>query len=486
MNEQSITAQQSLSKSNSDNQVNIEQQKDFKEYSYRWSIVIMFCLVNMMNSIQSITFSPISSQVEQAYNTSKFIVSMTSLVTMLCYIIFNFPSNYILSHKGLKIGIFVGIFFTILGSWIRLFINNNFGWAILGQVFAGIAQPFILNAPTQIAAVWFKPYQRQLATSILCLVSVIGVGIGFLFSSFIVNPSYTDDTKQEIYNLMLFQAITITACCIPSLFFFKEKPPTPPSLSASFQKTEFWISLSTLFRNKHFLFTCIYFGCILGNFNSVSALINFYLKNFNFSTNETSYLGGAFILSGIIGSAIITRMVEKNNKYKKYIIISSILSLFSYTFVSAVLIIESFIVQLLGFFLYGFFSTPLIPLTLEFGCEITFPISESTSSGLIYMSGQLFGILQIILSAEAIQIESQKNVLICLSLGFFLQLFGLVFIVQVEENLKRKNQEQLQLQKQTEQIQELSEVIESQLKNQSFMSFLKQKNPFIIHSNSKS
>ncbi|KAL4430215.1 hypothetical protein ABPG74_014774 [Tetrahymena malaccensis] len=59
----------------------------------------------MMNSIQSISFSPISSQVEQAYDQSKFIVSLTSLVTMLCYILFNFPSNYILSQKGLKIGV---------------------------------------------------------------------------------------------------------------------------------------------------------------------------------------------------------------------------------------------------------------------------------------------------------------------------------------------------------------------------------------------
>ncbi|KAL4469350.1 hypothetical protein ABPG72_005986 [Tetrahymena utriculariae] len=316
---------------------------------------------------------------------SKFVVSLTSLVTMLCYILINFPSDYVLSQKDLKIGVFIGIFFTILGSWIRLLININFQWAIIGQVFGGIAQPFVQNAPTQIAAAWFKPYQRQMATSILYLVGVIRVGIGFLFSSFVVSSSYSDDTKQEIYNLMLFQAITVTACCIPTLFF-QGKPPSPP-------------------RNN-------------------------YIKK-----NETNYFGAIFIVSGIIFSGIITTLK----------------------------------------FFFGFFATPLIPLTLEFLCEITFPISESISSVILNV------IKKIILSTEDIKIGSQQSVYVCLGIGLFLQVIGLAFIIPVKENLKRKNQEKLQLQKPAEQILELSEVIYSQLINTNAMSFFKQKNRFVTN-----
>lgn len=58
---------------------------------------------------------------------------------------------------------------------------------------------------------------------------------------------------------------------------------------------------------------------------------------------------------------------------------------------------ENFGLQLFAFFIYGFFATPLIPLCLEFACEITFPVSETISSGLIYKSGQLFGVTMVLL-----------------------------------------------------------------------------------------
>ncbi|EAR83954.2 MFS transporter (macronuclear) [Tetrahymena thermophila SB210] len=418
--------------------------EEFKDYPYRWWIVVLFCFPNMMNGIEWITFSSISTQVQQAYNVSQFVVSLTSLASMFCYIVINFPSNYILSEKGLRIGVFIGIFFTIVGAWIRLLINDSFGWAILGQVFGGIAQPFILNAPTQIAAVWFKPQQRQIATAILSLINVIGVGIGFLFPSFVVSASYSDNTRSEIYNLMLIQAIIITACCIPTVIFFREKPPTPPSHSASVEKSKFSESMCTLIRDKNFIFLYIYFGCILGNFNSVATLINFFLEKFGYSSDDTSYFGAVFIVSGLIGSAILSIVVEKNQKYKLVIIMSTIASILSYSLTMAVLPVEIFSIQLISFFLFGFFATPLIPLSLEFACEITFPISETIGSGLIFKSGQMFGVLQIVISTNVIQIDSQQDVYICMALGLFLQILGLIFMLFIKENLKRKQEEKNQ------------------------------------------
>jgi hypothetical protein len=36
---------------------------------------------------------------------------------------------------------------------------------------------------------------------------------------------------------------------------------------------------------------------------------------------------------------------------------------------------------------------PIIPLALELGCELTFPVGEAMSSGILMTSGQLVGIL---------------------------------------------------------------------------------------------
>lgn len=44
----------------------------------------------------------------------------------------------------------------------------------------------------------------------------------------------------------------------------------------------------------------------------------------------------------------------------------------------------------------GFFSFAVLPTALELGVEITYPVSEATSSGFLWLSGQLFGILFIV------------------------------------------------------------------------------------------
>jgi FLVCR family feline leukemia virus subgroup C receptor-related protein len=51
----------------------------------------------------------------------------------------------------------LGSAFTIAGAWVRIAVNSSFTWVIIGQTLNGIGQPFILNSPAKIAAVWFKP-----------------------------------------------------------------------------------------------------------------------------------------------------------------------------------------------------------------------------------------------------------------------------------------------------------------------------------------
>ncbi|EAS01074.2 MFS transporter (macronuclear) [Tetrahymena thermophila SB210] len=376
-----------------------EDQNQFRDYPYRWFLVFLFCLPNMMNGIGWITFSPISTQVEQAYDQSQFVITMTSMSYMFFYVLITFPSNFLLS-KSLKYGIWLGSVLTILGGWVRIFINNSFWWAIFGQILGAIGQPFILNAPSKIAAVWFKPKERPIATAILALINTIGVGIGFLFPSFFVDDSYSDQTRDQVYQLMLWQAVTMTIAIVPCIIFFKEKPPTPPSHAAEAEKMSFKESFVVIFQNKDFIKLFFAFGCVLGNFNSIATLINFYLEQFGFSSDQTSYFGAMFIVSGLIGSGILSVVVERTSAYKKVMTITCLISIFTYGLQMGMLVLENFWLLMIAIFLMGFFTTPLIPISMDFACEITFPISEPFSSGLVLASGQLFGSILVTLIAK--------------------------------------------------------------------------------------
>ena len=51
----------------------------------------------------------------------------------------------------------IGAILTGIGSTIKIFINDWFNFALIGNIVAGIGQPFILNSTAKLAATWFKP-----------------------------------------------------------------------------------------------------------------------------------------------------------------------------------------------------------------------------------------------------------------------------------------------------------------------------------------
>ena len=49
---------------------------------------------------------------------------------------------------------------------IKLLINKSFYLVIVGQVFAAIGQPFLLNAPAKLVSVWFGSKERVFGLTI--------------------------------------------------------------------------------------------------------------------------------------------------------------------------------------------------------------------------------------------------------------------------------------------------------------------------------
>lgn len=65
-------------------------------------------------------------------------------------------ANYVLDKNGASFGIKIGLVLTLLGAWIRIFINDFFEIIWIGNVFAATGAPFILNCKSMIGATWFK------------------------------------------------------------------------------------------------------------------------------------------------------------------------------------------------------------------------------------------------------------------------------------------------------------------------------------------
>jgi len=55
----------------------------------------------------------------------------------------------------------------------------------------------------------------------------------------------------------------------------------------------------------------------------------------------------------------------------------------------AILKTDNFWVMLIVVLILGAFIVPVIPLMLEFGCELCFPVGEGTSTGFLYAGAHL-------------------------------------------------------------------------------------------------
>jgi FLVCR family feline leukemia virus subgroup C receptor-related protein len=84
---------------------------------------------------------------------------------------------------------------------------------------------------------------------------------------------------------------------------------------------------------------------------------------------------------------VFSVLVEKDGKYKNYQIICSIVATVGFVLFALFLYLYTYGWLLLSVCLIGLFNIPLLPLGLDFGCETTFPIGESFSTGILMTGG---------------------------------------------------------------------------------------------------
>lgn len=75
---------------------------------------------------------------------------------MALYLPMNFPCVYVVEKYGLRWGVVSGIIITTIGLWIRVFINESFYAALVGQIIMALGQPLLYNSPAKVTTNWFR------------------------------------------------------------------------------------------------------------------------------------------------------------------------------------------------------------------------------------------------------------------------------------------------------------------------------------------
>ncbi|XP_025912983.1 feline leukemia virus subgroup C receptor-related protein 2 [Apteryx rowi] len=368
----------------------------------RWAVVLLFSSYSLCNAFQWIQYGSINNVFVRFYGVSTFAIDWLSMSYMLTYIPLLFPVAWLLDKWGLRPIALAGSALNGLGAWVKLgsLKPHLFPITVLGQVICSLAQVFILGMPSRIASVWFGSHEVSTACSIAVFGNQLGVALGFLVPPVMV-PNVEDEEKLAYHiSIMFFMTAGVaTALFILVVIVFREKPLHPPSRAQALiqsrppEEYSYVQSILRLVCNTSFMLLMVTYGLNTGCFYSLSTLLNrMVIHHYPGEEVNAGRIGLIIVLSGMVGALISGIWLDRTKTYKQTTLVVYIMSLVGMVVYTFTLSLGHLWVVFVTAGVLGFFMTGYLPLGFEFAAELTYPESEGTSSGLLNVSAQIFGI----------------------------------------------------------------------------------------------
>jgi sugar phosphate permease len=357
------------------------------------------------------------------------------------------PEAYIIDNVSMQIGLTISAICLIIGAGLKIFINTSIVFAYIGQFLTAIFQPAILNSPGKIAATWFNEKKRTLVTSICCVSNTIGVMFGYIFHVFFieentVNPKIWKDSFQ-FYLIMEF-IITFFSCLL-FMTLMRNKPKFPPSYSQqNYKILSLKEGLQSLKKDTNFIKLLISLTCIVGFINIFGTIFNSYMALYKIKDSSATYTAATANLVGIVAALFVGHIIDKSKKYKYAMIICNIISLC--TFIVTLILMETInqkYLSIASFICYTLiigFSVPIYTSGMDFVCEITYPVGESISEGVIMTFNQIMGIIGILI-CDSFRLYLKQYKFLTNLFCIILFIISCVTLLLVNPELKRNNRD---------------------------------------------
>ena len=379
-----------------------------KLYKYRWIVLSALMFITMMAQVQWLTHAPIARAAEVYYHgrfnpLSFFNIDFLASSYMIFYLIMCIPASYFIDRYGIVKGVGLGAILMAAGGAIKGFSGNSFTLVLTGQVLFAIAQPFVINAPTAVAARWFPVKERAIATGMATLAQYIGILIAMVVTPMLIVSSPTDPAYGNgIGSMVRIYGIITIAASVAALLFLKEKPATPPSTDP-YERFDFFPGLKHIFKLRDMWIIVILFTIGLGIFNAVNSMVDS-IADYLGIDDSNGMLGGMMLIGGIIGAIVIPILSDLYKRRKLFLVIcvvgmvpgiAGIVFAPHLTGGFGVNPAAAHTVALVSSFILGFFVMSAGPIGFQYAAEVSAPAHESTSQGLLLWVGQLSGMIMV-------------------------------------------------------------------------------------------
>ena len=410
-----------------------------KVYPYRWVILLVFMLINIVVQIQWLAHAAVARPAEVFYEgqfdpSSFFNIDFLAMVYMLVFIIMSFPASYVIDTYGIRVGVSFGALLAGAAGLMKGMFADSFTAVVVAQVGLAVAQPFILNAVTAVSVRWFPLRERGMAAGFSALAQYIGIIIAMLVTPILVGsdpakPGYGSGFESMLltYGWLTFGVAVVT------LFLLREKPPTPPSVE-TLQRHSFIKGVKHILKQRDMQIMLLLFFVGLGIFNAVSAMTDSIAEHAGVQDSD-GLIGGLMLIGGILGASILPILSDKVRKRKVFLVIcmaGMVPGIFGLTFAGSLSSDPDTIyaINLAAAFILGFFIMSAGPLGFQYAAEVSHPAPESTSQGMLLWVGQITGMIFV----AGMSVESNRYLPTFMISFAVLSLFCLAAVLLLRES----------------------------------------------------
>lgn len=370
-------------------------------YWQRWWLVVVFSALGALQSAQWNFYSPISTSVTAIYGWTNGTVSWMANTAGIVFTLTVTLWSGIMDTRGPRLVTLISCTCVLIAACLRCVPCENSQhvyFVFASMVFNGLSAPPIGLAPPMISAAWFPANERGTATALMTTANYLGQAVGFVSTSLSVpslpsnhTAAEVDDRQSDLKELYLVEAIVALIILICAVAYFPDKPPLPPSVSASEKEAPVSVchGIGELIYHGNFWILVLAFGVPSGMYSGWVAFLGPNLKALGIDQGNAAIMGCLAILAGVLAGIGVGQLSDRFGGQIKRLILGmyalAAVSFLWFALMCSRILPFSLPLLYVATIVAGLAINGTIPLFYELGVETTHPIAEGATTGFLVL-----------------------------------------------------------------------------------------------------
>ncbi|MEU0402900.1 MFS transporter [Streptomyces sp. NPDC006197] len=343
----------------------------------RWVVFLAYGLLAAASQALFVNYAPVTEDAARHFGVSIGEIGWLSQVFPLVYVLLAVPAGIALD-RFLRPALVVGAVLTASGAFLRL-VADDFTWALIGQAVAAAGQPFVLNAIPGLAVGYLAEKHRATGIAAASSATFAGMVLGYLLGAFLPGENHI----RTLTLVTALIAMDAGLCLVAAL----RLPPRgrPESAPAASGLRAFRAALG----NRYVRRLCAVVAIPMGTFIALATFVQPLLAPAGVSESTAGLILALTMIAGVIGCAVVPVWADRRGREVQ--VMGAAIAFTAGACLHLVLVPSTpmAFLMLLG---TGFVLLPALPIVLSLS-ERHAPEAESTAAGLIWMAGNLGGVL---------------------------------------------------------------------------------------------